>query len=312
MAAKSNHNSIVHARPCRDNSCVVVVTYFPDDLLKDRLSPLAAQFDTVLVIDNSCTTSVTEELSTIVSGIGGTLITNPTNVGVATALNQGLHWAEKHGYAWMLSMDQDSIAYGNMLEVFGQVYDALPDPSRVAVIGSNYVDRYNKNLYFTQPESDGPKYVEVVTVITSGCLTSVPASRTIGPFIDDFFIDHVDDEYCLRSRACGYGVVLTSKPVMEHAIGSPKKCRFLWKRLTTPNSPAFRRYYQARNHLVVIRRYMKTEAEWVKWSIRVRVKEIILMLLLEEGKLDKTWKLIMGFTDAIRGRMGPLGCKHEH
>ena len=57
------------------------------------------------------------------------------------------------------------------------------------------------------------------TIITSGNLLSLRAFDTIEPFMDDFFVDHVDNEYYLMARAKGYYVIVTSKPIMEHRLG---------------------------------------------------------------------------------------------
>jgi len=49
----------------------------------------------------------------------------------------------------------------------------------------------------------------------------------IGVFREEFFIDRVDFEYCLRAKARGYCVIRTRKPLMSHTIGTPTAHRLL-------------------------------------------------------------------------------------
>src|SRR4030095_5315976 len=78
------------------------------------------------------------------------------------------------------------------------------------------------------PASDEPgASIERRTVITSGTLLSLNAYDAIGRFRDDFFIDGIDHEYCLRARAKRYRILLMLAPLLVHSIGERKLVRVL-------------------------------------------------------------------------------------
>lgn len=305
--------------PNKENTCCVFVTFHPDDAFPERLARVAPQVARIVIVDNKSDPAAISMLQREATRWDATLILNDSNVGQASALNQGMRWAIDQGYDWMLTMDQDSIAYGNLVEGLAGVHQSWPRTDKVAIIGANYLDGNNSMPLFSiddevvrvmhkRPEGPGPHLaVEAVTVITTGCLTSLAAAKVIGPFRDEFFIDRVDDEYCLRARAKGFKVLLTTKILMEHVIGTPTRGDLLWKKnLIALNASPTRRYYQSRNHAVLAREYFATEREWVKWSLRVRWKEMMLMLFLERDRTRKILKVLQGLFDAIVGRMGKM------
>ena len=58
-------------------------------------------------------------------------------------------------------------------------------------------------------------------MITSGSLLALAVFRRVGPMREDFFIDAVDFQYCLRLRRHGYKVIETLLPTLIHPIGAP-------------------------------------------------------------------------------------------
>jgi rhamnosyltransferase len=283
----------------------VIVTYHPDAELVGRIERVAGQLDRVVVVDNGSTAEELAPLGETALSERVHLIRNDANLGVATALNQGMSWAKQAGCEWAFTLDQDSTVYEGTIEKLAEVYKLCCRERRIAVIGSNYFDSRRGEVFMAAEKFGETTWKEVVTVITSGSLVSLRAYEEIGPFRDEFFIDHVDDEYCLRARKMGYSVVITREPLIEHTISAPRRVKFLWKRLTTPDFPPLRRYYMARNHVVLVREYRRGEPDWVAWSVRVRLKELELMLVLEKDKVRKTLKFLKGLFDGLTGRMGP-------
>ena len=96
------------------------------------------------------------------------------------------------------------------------LFTAGPAHLRPAVIGGNYFDTKRAVMKCRQYLRPMP---ERKTVITSGCLVDAAFAREIGGFRDDFFIDQVDHEFCLRTRANGRRVAISAKPVMQHSVG---------------------------------------------------------------------------------------------
>lgn len=292
--------------PEKANICAVIVSYHPDVEFPDRLRTLARQVDCVVIVDNGSSEQEIEMLGRAASGTGATVVRNQDNIGIASALNQGLEWAREHGFEWLLTLDQDTVLMDGVVETFAEVYKSCATQRNVAMIGSNYIDRVSGHSFIEETGKDGLPWVDALTVITSGTLLSVAAAGQIGRFRDEFFIDHVDDEYCLRARRFGYVSVMTRRPLMVHTSGSPRYHEFLGKRLTTPHLSAARRYYRTRNLVALIREYRCSNPEWVNFAITVRYKETILMLMFEKNKIQKMLRVLQGIFDGIRRKTGPL------
>ncbi len=290
--------------PSKQNTGAVVIAYHPDPGLIDRLRTVREQVCRTLVVDNTPQEDREQWLSDAAAELELDLISNEKNLGVARALNQGIGWARNLGLKWLLTVDQDSLVYDCMLPTLKLVSDDYPHRDRLAMIGSNYIERAWKEPFW-RGEAKGPEdWVESVFLITSGSIVSLDAVNAVGPFREEFFIDLVDSEFCLRARRKGFRVILAKKPLMDHGIGEPTWCRLLWKKLTTANHSPARHYYFTRNHLALMREYLPTERAAMLATIKPRLKEIMLVLCCEQGRWCKMRAMIRGALDAARGKMG--------
>jgi rhamnosyltransferase len=274
-------------KPDKKNICAVFVTFHPDDGLASRVERIARQVETVVIVDNHSGEPSAHQLRDLCSTVGASLIENTANHGIATALNQAALWAKQRGYEWLLTLDQDTVVADDMVAALMGVYETFPEQEMLAIIGSNYKDAKSGTLFVPSRLDNHYSWQETKTVITSGSLCSLAVYSVIGPFREDFFIDCVDFEYCLRARSRGFRIVLALKPLMEHSIGATSIHRLPWKTTGTSNHPPLRRYYMARNHLTLLREYVFTEPAWVCSSLYSFLKSTILMCLFEEEKMPK-------------------------
>jgi rhamnosyltransferase len=278
--------------------CAVVVTYHPDPGFSDRLAQVRSQVGRVVVVDNGSSPPAREILRNMAAGTDVDLILNDANLGVATALNQGIGQARDRSFRWALTLDQDSVVEPFLIETLLEAHNDFPMKEKVAVVGSNYYDeKRGKTLV---PGSPGqPAYQEQTTVITSGSLISVDAYGRIGPFRDDFFIDHVDDEYCLRAQAMGCKVILCRRPVIRHSIGGAVGKRILGRTVWSSNHSTVRRYYMARNFLWVARKYFSCRPGWVALHALRHAGFLLLMVLLEKERWGKIESSARGIRDGL-------------
>jgi rhamnosyltransferase len=289
--------------PTTQTICAVIVTYYPDSGLFDRIERVAAQVSQTVIVDNGSPTSCIEQLTKITDSFEVHLILNTSNMGLASALNTGIYWAASRGFRWILTLDQDTAVAPDMIDTLAEVFRCYPFPERLAVIGSNYRNKVNGKLFFEHViGTNGFPGTEMTSVLTSGSLVSIDALQTIGSFRDDFFIDCVDHEYCLRARAHGFQVAMTSKPVMEHGIGHLTEHRLLWKSVGTSNHSPVRQYFMTRNTLILAREYFGMEPRWILNYLWAWVKSIILILLFEEERLSKIRNIFRGCVDGLLGR----------
>jgi rhamnosyltransferase len=282
--------------------CAVVVTYYPDSGLVDRIERVIKQVAQIVIVDNGSSEQHIEQIRKIADRWPIHLMLNASNEGIARALNAGARWAALQSYRWILTLDQDTVVGPDMMDSMGEAFRGCHFPDRLAVIGSNYRDKVTGRVL---SEMIGPKYSsdgEITTVLTSGSLISVDAFEAIGGFRDDFFIDCVDHEYCLHARARGFHVVMTSKPAMEHGIGHTTEHRLLWKTVATSNHAPARQYFMTRNTLIMAQEYIGKEPGWVLRYLWSWFKSILRVCLFEQERIAKIKQILHGCVDGLLKR----------
>lgn len=291
-----------NTEPKKENICAVVVTYHPEPDFPVRLMALIKQVGAVVIIDNHSNDTAVAMLHEISKQSHVHLVFNNENLGIASALNKGIMWAKERGYQWVLAMDQDTAPLDTLVEGLMAVYNDCSFRERIGMIGSNYIDP-NTGTIFKQAKQPGSLWKKERIVITSGSVMPVQAFEEIGPYRDDFFIDQVDHEYCLRLQRCGYEVLFSFHVGMSHPVGKIEIHRLLWKQYKTTNHKAFRRYYIMRNKTMVEREYSR---KWRYTVWRNARKDAFRILLFEDHKLLKIGAIVLGIMDGLRGKMGKL------
>jgi len=279
--------------------CAILVSYHPDAELPRRAARILDEAGALVIVDNGSGGETQDMLRRIAADARVSLVLNPTNLGIASALNLGVERARALEFAWVLLLDQDSDLHDDMLASLIEVRTAYPVPAQVAVIGAGFGED-------TPPAPPGEAWQEVESVITSGSLIPLALHAAIGPFRDEFFIDYVDSEYCFRARAQGYRVLRTAKPLMSHTIGAPTRHDLLGKLKWTTNHSPDRRYYIARNDTVMLREYGGYAfGSWALKSLGRRLRTCKRIVLYERSKARKIAAVSAGWWDGVRGRMGP-------
>lgn len=297
----------MHSEPdtdMQDTVCAVVVTYHPDNSLQNLVSLVRPQVNTLVIIDNTPAKEKKQNEHVIDTGkYSAHVIQNKKNIGQAAALNQGIQYASQIGCKWTLTLDQDTECYPDMVETLIQAQKFCGQ--QTVVIGANYFDPQKKR--FSARPMAGAHCIERKTVITSGSLINTHLIQMAGGFRDDFFIDQVDHELCLRMRSLGYRIAICKKPVMSHHVGQTGGA-FIPLIGTLPNHPPLRKYYITRNSLIMLLEYWRKEPAWcVRRFIRL-ILGLILMTTLEDQRLRKFRAFAAGFSDGIAHRTGP--CEH--
>lgn len=311
-----------HPPITRGNSAAVVITYHPDDGFSHRLSLLAAQVSHVIIVDNRSSDDELLRLGPMLRSGNARdardacdasqstieLIENPENLGVATALNRGAKRAIELGFAWLLMMDQDTAVGPDLLDGLAQTYCACPFRDEVGLVAANFMVHVFARAFATcSPTiSTADQYIEQPIAITSGSLISLNVYRKTGRFRDEFFIDFVDNEYCLRLASLGYRVIHSRKVLIDHAIGEPRRYKLLWLRPVSSNHSPLRRYYITRNRLRTNAWYFSRFPRVVMQDYYRIFGEMFLFTMLEPQKLAKLAATFLGMWHAVIGRTGRL------
>jgi rhamnosyltransferase len=297
----------VCARPRKENICAIVVTYFPDTHFGERLDRIRSQVAKTIIIDNTGDPYL-DALSQPMNSADVEVIRNKQNVGVGAALNQGVSRVMQLGYEWAITFDQDSWIHPDLVNILISIYAQQPRPGLVGIIGCNFEDE-NTHVPLLSCLPGAPIFREIEAVITSGSLLSVATFAKAGPFRSDLFIDFVDHEYCLRLLQLGYKVIISTAPLMVHALGTANlfslNSRAGTGSLVLTNRSPLRRYYMTRNGLLVARRYFTVAPRWVLKSVASLLIFAVLKIPWEEhARKKKFCATLYGAFDALRSRSG--------
>lgn len=283
----------------------VVVFYYPDDACVARANRLAGMMRCV-VIDNTPHQCAVAGLSPSVR-----YVPNGENVGVATALNQGVAALREVGCARALLFDQDSEPTDTLLRDLPVVLaDLQQRGERVALVAPAYDDarlggvaafvRFRPFSLERVPASGG-QVIDVDFVITSGSCIALDCWAEVGPMDDALFIDFVDLEWCMRAKHAGYRLLGVPWITMRHELGGePVR---IFGRPYPMHSP-LRHYYLFRNAIVLFRRpyvpWTWKSSELVKLPVR-----LLVYLCLPSERMKHVGMALRGIWDGLRGRLGP-------
>ena len=273
----------------------VVVLYFPGEETLQNILSWAGQVSRIYAIDNSeppannfaMSLSTVENLEYLPQG---------ENKGVATALNIGARLAIRHGFSWLLTMDQDSRANPGHVK---SLLEALKNQEiqTVGILAPFPLLRSNMGYNVSGCN-------EVNLVITSGSLLNLQMYLSVGPFLDELFIDYVDNEYCLRLKLHGYKIIQCNDVKLMHNLGDIRTYRYLGRTIYNSNHSWIRRYYITRNRLFVMNKYKKFFPDICAEMLREFRGEIKGIILFEEDKIRKLIMIVRGWMDYLRRKMG--------
>lgn len=300
--------------------CAVLITYNPDLVVFSRqLNSLKGEVNSIVIVDNN--SSDIEEIRNQIGdftdsfGMDIHLICNKNNVGLGSAQNQGIKFAESNAVTHIILFDQDSILdFGFVEELLYAENELLKQGIKIGAIGPTY---YNENTGEIYPISKyyGPfierilpsdKPIEASFLIASGCLISLEVIKHVGYMNEDLFIDYIDVEWSFRAKSLGYSVFASPRSKMKHAIGDNRTS--ILGRSISVHSP-LRRYYLYRNSIYMI----KDPNILLGYKIReiaFNAFRFIVFLILSNERRKYFKYSISGFMDGFKGVKGK--CPHVY
>lgn len=277
--------------------CAGIVLYNPDIVrLEQSIHRIAPQVEMLILVDNA--SDNIEDVEDILTNNAKThLVKNNDNLGIATALNQICQYAEDRKFHWVFTLDQDTICPFDIIEKLSR-YTSI---DQVGIL-CPAVD-YEGLKINTKLSSD--ELAETYACMTSGSLTNLKAWKTSNGFRDDYFIDFVDNEFCMKLRLNQFKILRVNNCIMHHQLGEAKEKSILGvvKRKVCIHKP-WRYYYMTRNNLLFIweyKSYLNIFKEYLKLGT-------ILWngLLFADDKGGTLYYMRKGVTDALHHKMGKL------
>lgn len=274
--------------------CAGIITYNPDiDRLKKNILAIYIQVDKVYIFDNHSNNVIDivklcEAFSNVV------LLREKDNYGIAYALNFLCSTAIYDAYDWILTLDQDSISPNGLIST---MKNYISDEIGI-LCPAIYYDGIKKNTQLKKITE------EVSACMTSASLTNLAAYKKVDGFNNDYFIDFVDNEYCMKLRLNNYKIIKVNKCVLNHQLGDTKTFKFLFiKRNLTSHKP-WRLYYMARNNYNFIKKYKKY-LNYIKEKIKLYYV-LFFEYIVSSNKKEAKKYIKKGLKDGKKGILGKM------
>ena len=298
----------------------IVVAFHPHlEALRPLLHALAPQVDVLLVVDNTPGNGEGIEgiLAPLRTSLPGLRLQRPgDNIGIASAQNNGIRIALDEDYDYVLLSDQDSLPDQNLVATLRGCCELLAQQGPVGCVCPEYFDRTtgqafpfqvqrpDRWLYSSAPGSEAKPWIEITTTISSGSLIPRAALEAVGPMREDFFIDHVDIEWCHRARALGFRNFGTAQTRLTHQLGdAPFRVWCFGWREHSEYSPG-RLYYRFRNFILLCR----LPHVPLRWAVRASLHWMVnayAHCLFARQRGANARAIAWGLWDGVLGRSGP-------
>lgn len=286
------------------NISSVIITFNPNVNVINLINALKHQNVTPVIVDNG---SKDYDFTLVEEDNHSHLIRLKDNLGIATAQNKGIERALELGAEYILFFDQDSTIPNNFVQDMMDDYQLISDQNiKVGALGPRFIDeRYNFYYKTISISKHGLRTKHDVSninepfnstlLISSGSLVSVETLKQVGLMRDEYFIDYVDTEWCLRAESLGFKNYISAKAVMKHTIGDNV---LNFKFMNVPVHSAFRRYFRVRNAFYMLREPHVPLILFIRELVGNTVHQFIL-ILFEKNSWSYIKSYFKGLKDGI-------------
>ncbi len=256
-----------------DDVVAVIVTFNPEPAaLRALLAALQDQVGTVIVVDNASSSDVAAALvaPATAGAAHSVLVRNDGNLGIAAAQNIGIERALAMSTCrYILLLDDDSVPAADMVRCLRDAMRRDCAGMPIAAVGpitvdlrtgrmaDFWLDRLGRRRHWRESRIDpavgADGVLDVGFLISSGSLIPTPALRAIGGMRANYFIDHVDTEWCLRARRAGYRLLQVPGARLEHRLGEAMHRIWFLRAWDVAYHVPLRDYYLFRNTVLMLR-----------------------------------------------------------
>jgi rhamnosyltransferase len=313
LSKKTHEDAVKHS------ICAVLVTYNIGKRVLAGLNSLLQQVDSIIIIDNNSSDNsmlVAQDFAKNHDGRVQVLQSGVNNL--AYAQNLGIAAAKIMGADFVLLMDHDSVAGDGMVTSLLEAYQdynannhkcaaiAVPNiAERFSVRQAYYTCHIKRIMFWRKTFGDNAILDDLMVAIASGSLISMQVLDEIGNMNEDFCIDQVDFEWCLRAVVAGYKIIAVRDAVLEHQLGKCRDFKVMRMCITTSNHNPTRRYYIYRNRLRLWRMYGLRLPAFVIFDICAIIFDLCKIAFLEANKKAKMKAILKGVGDALIGKKKP-------
>lgn len=228
------------------------------------------------------------------------------NIGLSAAFNKVVSYLKETSSAdAFVIFDQDSsVTQSIFSDLVGRFFD--------------YSKRFDIGVYAAQPVREGgvPYRIRRVNVKTpdpcvvasefaasSFSLIPMAAIEKVGGFYDDFFIDHIDADFCKRCWRKSLAVFIDTRLKYTHRVGVGD-VKFFGKAIMPVSAP-FRGYYQTRN--ILLSGFRGGDSCFsISRKLAFKLIKIFIVAVFSGNALLRINFALRGVFDGIKGRSGSL------
>lgn len=272
----------------------VVIAYNPGSSIVNNIQSYLNQIGFLYIIDNSLKSN-DQIFSCFNSTSKISYLPQNKNIGVSAALNKAAVLSVQKGFKYLLTMDQDSRITEGMIEKMLLIDQDL---EKIGIITPFFVNKYETQTIPKQP------YSRILMEKTSGNLLNLEIYKKVGPFNEDFFIDYVDIEYCLRLNISGYEMIQANSAFLIHNEGALSERKFFFRKVYVWNHNPLRWFYKIRNLFYLRDLYIQNFPDFFKKEYKFYIKHFIKILLYEDKKFEKFKYIIKGYMAYRRKLVG--------
>lgn len=291
------------------------MVYHPElSKLKTLVNALENQVEKTVIFNNGGCSD--DEIANLFHGNRFEIIGCGQNIGIAKALNEICHLGAQNSASYVVTFDQDSTPGICFVSGLQKHFSDLSNSNKnVAAVGPVFIDERDKRevlpvfqvlpfwINKINPLIGSSIPINSSILITSGMLLKISAWNTIGDFKEDYFIDHVDTEWCLRAHSKGFKLFVCPDILMKHELSNEAPKR-VFGRLVLKYNPV-RRYYAFRNTTALIFTPYTPNGFRVYLFITICYRFFI-NLLVDKEKIKSLTAMLTGVIHGLTGKMGKM------
>jgi rhamnosyltransferase len=273
-----------------DRIAAIYTTYRPDAAFRDRVAPLAARCQAVIVVDNTPGGHDFGHCPEL------TLLQDGRNKGLGAALNQGIRQAREMGCDAVILFDQDSTPGPDFLQALADGLQSLG--GQRCAVGPLMLDDSVLETSGLPEITPEVKARPVTCLATSGMLFPIGDLLPEDQFSEEFFLDFVDFDWCWRMGQKGWRLFKLGNVPMAHRLGLAQRS-VLGMHYHVP--APYRHYFQFRDTLRLLTfRHVPLYSK-VRLGALLPPKFLVYPFILDRGLERMTW-MLKGIRDFLLRR----------
>lgn len=278
--------------------CIFVI-FNPRADVANKVQKFAQFGYKVVVVSNGADFNV---LETIGGNANTLLIRNASNVGLATALNQGIVAAiDNFAVSFVALFDQDSAPDLRMpLDLAEELQ--FRASCNAACIGPQLSDIKSERANYGRHNKLAGELI-VSSIPTSGTVIPAWVFAKVGLMNDALFIDGIDHEWCARATKSGLKILVSRSTTMSHDMGD---LALNWFGQYKPlYSNPLRHFYIVRNS-VYLALHGDFPLRWRLLELAKTFRRIPAYLWASSRRMRSIKLMAKGLFDGASGKLGPL------